>query len=104
MEAAAADCSDNKPRKHACCSGNDNQAAPATSLLIMVSAPPVGERRRLLDWIPREHVGRTIQRREGRAEGAFELLIELLRRPAVAAVHRTDRTVLVEEKYLIVAH
>src|SRR5262249_1469661 len=54
--------------------------------------------------VPREHVARALERRGRGPERALELLVELLRRPAVGAVDRADRARLVEQEHLVVAH
>src|SRR5260370_17397685 len=54
--------------------------------------------------VPREDVAGAIERRQRGTEGALELLIERLRRPAVGAVQRADRARLIEQEDLVVAH
>src|SRR5436190_21520215 len=54
--------------------------------------------------VPREHVAGALERRERRSERAFELSLEPLRRPAVGAMQRADRPVLVEQIDLVIAH
>src|ERR1700751_220685 len=73
------------------------------------SPPPQGGREQLLHrvashWIPGEYVAGTLQWRERRRERALKLRIELFRRPAVGAMDRPDRPVLVKQINLIVAH
>src|SRR5580698_2181649 len=68
------------------------------------AAPSACRRRSPLDRIPREHVARTIERRERGGKGAFELRVELFRGPAVGAMQRADRTGLIEQIDLVVAH
>src|SRR5215475_6009465 len=54
--------------------------------------------------VPREHVARAFKRRERGTECALELLVELLRCPAVGTVDRADRARLVEQEHLVVAY
>src|SRR5262245_40172837 len=54
--------------------------------------------------IPREHVGGALERRERGPERALELLIQLLRGPAVGAMDAADRPRLVEQEHFVVAH
>src|SRR5438132_8056671 len=54
--------------------------------------------------IPTEDIARALQRRERGAEGALELLVEGLRRPALGAMDRADRARLVEQENLVAAH
>src|SRR5215471_20705434 len=57
-----------------------------------------------LDRIPREHITGALERRERWPECALELLVQLLRRPAVGAMDGADRARLVEQEHLVVAH
>src|SRR5262252_9330669 len=54
--------------------------------------------------VPREHVGRALERRERCPERALELLVEPLWRPAIGAMNRADRSRLVEQEHLVIAH
>src|SRR5436309_780329 len=54
--------------------------------------------------IPREYVARALERSERGGERAFELLIDVLRRPAIRAMDRTDGARLVEQENLVAAH
>src|SRR5215510_2464052 len=54
--------------------------------------------------IPREHVGGALERRERWPERALELLVKLPGRPAIGAMDGADRTRLVEQEHLVVAH
>src|SRR6185437_15945492 len=68
------------------------------------SAPTAFRRQWSSDRVPGEDFARALERRQRGPEGAFELLGDLARCPAVGAVHHPDRTRLVEQEYLIVAH
>src|SRR5262245_354145 len=73
--------------------------------MVMTSRSASGDDRvRASHRIPREYVARALERRERGAEHALELLVELLRGPAVGAVQRADRPRLVEQVDLVVAH
>src|SRR5215471_1626175 len=54
--------------------------------------------------IPRKHIAGALERRERWSECAFELLVQLLRCPAIGAMDGADRARLVEQEYLVVAH
>src|SRR5262249_37794320 len=54
--------------------------------------------------IPREYVGRALERGERRPERALDLLVDLFRRPAVGAMDGAHRARLVEQEDLVVAH
>src|SRR5262245_41755624 len=57
-----------------------------------------------LDRVPAKNVGRTVELVEGRLQRRHRMLRDGLRRPAVAALHRPQRTVLAEQEDLVHAH
>src|SRR5579864_8012643 len=54
--------------------------------------------------VPREYVARALQRRERGRESALELLVDLVRCPAVGALQGADRARLIEQIDLVVAY
>src|SRR6185312_11552253 len=57
-----------------------------------------------LDRVPAENIGGTIELVERRFQRRHRVLRDGLRRPALAALHRAQRTVLAEQENLVHAH